>query len=1036
MTNNVRVINMPTTTRIQPVPARLISRCGGMFLGGLILSALAVAPAMAEANVRTLGGGRLTPSGPDAGFIDGDILQAAQFNQPFSCAVDAAGRVYVADRGNGAVRRLDTSANRCRTLIDGLQAPVAVALDSTGVLFVLTSGDGAILKLDRGVMSQVAAGLFSPTAMALYGTDSLLVTEASGSLVQVSLVNGSVSPLMSGLIEPGGIAVLESGFIAIAETGVHVVRIWDPMNWTVKLQVGGGTGGFADGPPSLARFNRPYQLAKAPGGNLLIADRANHRVRMIDRDGFVSTLYGVDPGAWEGPACTSCNPVILPGWFDGSVEFAEARDPVGVVVSEDGKIYTTEAYYHLVREITGATFDGTGGGGSTNNVVLPPAITPDSGYYPMGQVITVSNPNVSSLLSSAVYYTTDGSEPSTNSIRVHMESGIGNILWREKQRDLASLRVRAFLGGVPSATVSGRAMDVTEIGVPQNVAAGIGSTAIIPVVINLRTNDQFQSLQFRVEVTPASPGVPMVPETLAALSFSTNDSIPLFTAETKGEARFQSMSYTIDQTRGLAITFIGTNSNFLIKGFGVAAMLAVPIPPTAKVGDRYTIQAFNPSGTADGMEQGVAVVPMPARTLIVSESRYLVGDSSPASWYNATQLDASDSAFAGFGDGVLDNRDVNNAFSAALGLRVPYPHTDLFDAMDAFPADTAANAGGDGLIRYLDWQVILMRALGLDSERWERSWSDGGIRVTQGSSLAASANQPGAILVSPPPGAVWTPEATLFGQQAENVAPGTTVDLPIHVRVAPGFKLAGLAFRAVVSPEGAAPSLERPLQFIPNPNIPAPAQSVAPNLDSVLCGWPLAPSHSFNPALHGANLLGHVRVGVPAGARSGDAYTLRFSNADGSPDLQTQYQFETKTASLWVSSSALRPAEVSSDQWKTQFFGSVTADIAAADADPDGDGAVNAVEYLAGTNPADARSRLHLMAAPIRGAASGVVLTWLSAPGKDYQIECAPSMLGSEWTVVASNLTGDGLERQWIQTNLTSITSFYRIRLQAQEIPE
>src|SRR4029079_17852436 len=127
----------------------------------------------------------------------------------------------------------------------------------------------------------------------------------------------------------------------------------------------------------------PQQLAKGPGGSLIVADRDNHRVRLIDAGGFVTTLYGVDPAAWEGPACTSCDPIILPGWLDGSAEFAEARSPVGVAVDATGNVFTTEDFYHLVRQITGVTFSGDGNGdGSTPVVVLPPTIDPATGYYP------------------------------------------------------------------------------------------------------------------------------------------------------------------------------------------------------------------------------------------------------------------------------------------------------------------------------------------------------------------------------------------------------------------------------------------------------------------------------------------------------------------------------------------------------------------------------------------------------------------------------------------------------------------------------
>ncbi len=1026
-------MNRTETTRFEPAPARLISRWGGMFLGTVLLSLAALAHAEGEATVRTLGGGRLTVNGPDAGFVDGDILQASQFHQPFGCDVDAAGRVYVADRLNGALRRLDIAANRCKTLLSGLKEPVAVKLDSASVAYVLTHGDGAIAKLDRGVTTQLVSGLAAPADMALFNSDFLLVVQDAGTIVQVSLLDGSVSaPKLSGLNRPSGITVLKSGFVAISEAGSHQVRIWDPADWTAKLQVGTGQGAFADGPATQARFKEPFHLATAPDGSILVSDRGNHRVRRIEADGFVTTIYGVDPAAWEGPACTTCDPMILPGWLDGSTEFAEAREPVGVAVTETGTIYTTETFYHLVREITGATFTGGGEGGGTNLVVLPPTISPDSGYYPMGQTITVRNPNGSPLFSSAVFYTTDGSEPTTNSLQVAMENGVGTILWHEKRADLASLRVKAFLGNSPSETVSGQAASATEIGVPQEVAAGMGSTAIIPVVLNLRTNDQLQSLQFRVEIAPERPEIPMIPETLEALPISTNDFIPLFTAESKGEAFFQVLPYTFGQTRGMAITFIGTNANLLIKGFAAAAMLSVPIPPSAKLGDAYTVQVLNPSGTGDGQEERVSIAAMPARRIVVSSARYAVGDSSPAIWYNAVQGDAGQPVRRGFGDGLLENSDVNNAFSAALGIRVPYPRTDLFDAMDAFPEDTVDSAGGDGLIRYLDWQVILMRALGLEPAGWERSWEEGGVRVAHGPAVSGSADMPGTLLTSGAPGAVWTPQATLEALPMENVPPGTVVDLPIYVRVAPGSELRGLAFRAAVHGEGSAPPLEQPVQFVPAPQLPAPGQVLAPFIDTVLCGWPLVPSASFDPALRGGNLLGSIRIAVPATAQRGHAYTLRFSNADGSPDFRTQCQFESKPASVWVASPAQHPPTPPSDEWTVRFFGDLSAPESRPDSDPDGDGANNAAEYLAGTHPADSRSFLHLTASVLDGAPRGVVLRWLSSPGKRYVIEAAPSLLSSHWTIVASDRLGDGFEQEWIPTPTAATAGFYRIRLQSE----
>jgi hypothetical protein len=1028
-------MNMPGPTSRSAAPARLFSRRLGLILGSLLL---ALPPALlAEGTVKTLGGGRLFPNGPDFGFADGDTLQVSQFNNPAGCAIDSSGRVYVADRDNGALRRLELAANRCRTLLRDLNQPVAVVIETNNVVYVLTQGDGRIIKLDRGIASAVAGGLSAPTAMAAAGAGQLYVAQSNGTVVQVNMANGSISgPLISGLNQPGGVAVLDSGLVAVSETGASRVRIWDPRTGAMRLQVGGGGAGFADGPATVARFNQPIQIAKAPGGNIIVADRGNHRVRLITTDGFVTTIYGVDPASWEGPACTSCDPVILPGWLDGSVEFAEAREPVGLAVSNDGRVYTTETYYHLVREVSGLDLSGDidGGGGGTV-VVLPPEISPNSGYYPMGTVIRVFNPNSSSLLPSTVYYTTDGSEPTTNSLRVAMQGDSGTLLWQEKQRDLTSLRLKAFLGDNASVVVSGQPANATELGIPQDVAAGIGSRVIVPVIMNLRTNDQIQSLQFRVEVTPESAAMPMIPETLEALSISTNDFIPLFAGgEQKGDALFQMLPYSFGRTRGLAITFIGTNSNLSLKSFGVPAVLALPIPAGAKLGERYTIEVLNPSGTADAAQQRVPIAPMPARSVMVTQAHYLVGDSSPGVWYNAAQIDGFGALRPGFGDGILDNSDVNNAFAAALGLRIPYAQTDLFDALDAYPEDTVFAAGGDGLIRYLDWQVILMRSLGLDPARWERSWSEGGVRVPSGPGGNGAASLPGTMVVAAP-GAVWTRQAALSAQSVERVIPGALIDVPVHIQVASDCQLGGLAFRVRVEPEADAPPLERPIEFVQNAALPAPAQILVPTLDTVACGWPLAPSAAFDPPLRGRVLLGHVRLAVPVWARAGQVYTVRFANADGSPDLHTQYEFETRSASLWVFSPAGRAVDAISDEWKRHFFGTVIGDSARAEADPDGDGVSNGGEYAAGTNPIDPHSRLHVNVAAGQGT-RGIVLRWLTAPGKRYQVESAPSLSSPAWALVAENVPGDGQWRQWAHNAPAANTSFYRVRLQPEPLSE
>jgi DNA-binding beta-propeller fold protein YncE len=60
----------------------------------------------------------------------------------------------------------------------------------------------------------------------------------------------------------------------------------------------GSTAGFADG--SNGTFTSPKGIAKDSAGNIYIADASNHRIRMIDTTGIVTTLAGSTAGFADG----------------------------------------------------------------------------------------------------------------------------------------------------------------------------------------------------------------------------------------------------------------------------------------------------------------------------------------------------------------------------------------------------------------------------------------------------------------------------------------------------------------------------------------------------------------------------------------------------------------------------------------------------------------------------------------------------------------------------------------------------------------
>ena len=517
------------------------------------------------------------------------------------------------------------------------------------------------------------------------------------------------------------------------------------------------------------------------------------------------------------------------------------------------------------------------------------------------------------------------------------------------------------------------------------------------------------------------------------LPIGSNDFLPLIGPATgNAPVNYFTNNYVPSNTNATGLFIAaqpsGTSlaSGMNISGFGVAALLAIPIPATAAPGQTYTLSVLVPSGTSDGQGRLVNINPLGNQLLIVSNLVSFAGDASPANGYNSGE----------FGDGVLNNADVNTVLLAVNGIHVPPTSSDAWKAMDVYP-ETPSLIGDDRLT-LLDWQTVLNRALGLDTNNWIRSrglngkwthqrilWSPGSAPIPLDVRPETGTRPTEPVLPPPPPlGLIWLRTGVVSSQSQPFQVAGSVCSMPVYVTMSPGKSLSALTLRAEVSANGNAPTPGAET-FTPAAGISTPLTLSGGSADDMVYAWSLG---ELNPPLIGRTLLGTITFQIPAAAQSGQSYTLRFRAVDGAADLSTPLPLESFPAFAWVGVGPRFPDSRTSDEWKIAFFGSLTNELAADDADPDGDGAPNWQEYLAGTDPTKSSSNLHFSGPALAGGGL-LKLGWLSAPGKTYVLEWSPALPGGSWTPIATNC-GDGNECQFTQTNLTGNTRFFRIRLQ------
>jgi len=270
-----------------------------------------------------------TLAGTGEGWRDGPGVQA-QFHTPSGIALDAAGNVYVADTGNHRIRRIGPDGVVSTLAGDGVagfadgaaaqarfDAPMGVAVDATGRVYVADTYNDRIRVIEPdGTVRTVAGGehpgnvdglgaetrLDTPVALALDSHGNLLIADLYNNAIRRLSPDG----MLRTQVADGSVM---SGPLSVAVTHDDVLYVGDINGKVVQVSTQGHQVALAGVSPQ-PRFARPSGLALDAQGGVYLADAAAyrvHRLRPLD-------IGAVPAPALTGPAADAPLPVTGGRW--------------------------------------------------------------------------------------------------------------------------------------------------------------------------------------------------------------------------------------------------------------------------------------------------------------------------------------------------------------------------------------------------------------------------------------------------------------------------------------------------------------------------------------------------------------------------------------------------------------------------------------------------------------------------------------------------------------------------------------------------
>lgn len=210
----------------------------------------------------------------------------ARIDRPFGLAIDKKDNLFIADRRNNRVRKVNPSGIITTAAGDGgffymgdngpayrasIAGPTGVAVDDKGNLYIADRNNNRIRVVDQQGMIRTVAG----TGQQDYNGEAELARDTNLHL-------------------PFGLTIDKKGRLLIIDRSHYRIRRVDPLKGKIETLAGNGHKQFAGdgGPATGANLNFPHGIVVDKKDNVIFSDKGHFRLRKISPDGIIQTIAG------------------------------------------------------------------------------------------------------------------------------------------------------------------------------------------------------------------------------------------------------------------------------------------------------------------------------------------------------------------------------------------------------------------------------------------------------------------------------------------------------------------------------------------------------------------------------------------------------------------------------------------------------------------------------------------------------------------------------------------------------------------------